>query len=108
MWSRIYSVTAIEFVGGPVDGLVKAVDFPPQPFFGVMTGRLARKRAWKNSLWRLIRRRPPPLVSLSVYEFRSRGAENRYRYLGSQAVAEREVALRPGFEMLERRLSPGS
>jgi hypothetical protein len=69
----------VEFVGGPIDGCVESLDYPPAPFVIATTYRPWRIGDWVRRLlsWNS---RPPAAV---IYELQESAGRLRYRHAGS-------------------------
>jgi hypothetical protein len=82
----------VEFIGGPIDGFVMAVDHPPRPFIGLERVPEARGRSLWCRLLQLFRWSRPATVRVSIYEFRSQEAKACYWYLGTYAMSPEQRA----------------
>lgn len=71
----------VEFIGGPLDGHVEALDYPPAPFISATASH-----SWRVGVW--LRRLLPWIActgTVAVYELYEADGQLRYRHTGSVA-----------------------
>ena len=74
---------AVEFVGGPMDGHVESLDYPPAPFISATTGSgPGCLEKWLRQLWPWNKR----VKRVAVYELNDSDGQLRYQHAGSSTT----------------------
>jgi hypothetical protein len=82
----------VEFLGGPADGLVVVVEYPPKTFLALQkVPGPQRGSLWRRLLQPFHRCEPSP-SRVSIYELRYRTARICYWHLGTYVMSAAKVA----------------